>query len=91
MGVGLGFRGVGCMTSGVFVRGGTAWGRNAERLLEEVLKLPLLERVEVFERLGAQLEVERGQSLSDAWRDEISRRISRLAREHGAGRLSRSC
>lgn len=57
-------------------------GANAERLLEELLKLPSSERVEVFERLGAHLEAEHGEPLSVAWRDEISRRISRLDAGH---------
>lgn len=66
----------GCLAATVCYDGGVS--TDAERLLGELLKLPASERVEVFDRLGAQLEVERGQSLSDAWRREIHRRISRL-------------
>jgi len=51
-------------------------GALAEQILEEVLKLPSDEQVDLFERLGARLERDHGELLSDAWREEIMRRIA---------------
>lgn len=51
---------------------------NVDRLLRELLELDSAERVEIFDRLGAHLEAEYGKPVPDAWRDEISRRISRF-------------
>lgn len=55
----------------------------ARRLLEEARQLSSAERVELFERLGAELEAEAGDepAPSDAWRREIQRRIARIDAE----------
>lgn len=50
---------------------------NARRLLDEAMRLPSAERVELYEHLGARLEAETGTS-SEAWRVEVARRVARL-------------
>lgn len=53
---------------------------NARRLLDEAMRLPLAERAELFEHLGARLEAEQAETgtLSDAWRAEVARRVARI-------------
>lgn len=42
------------------------------------MKLTPAERVEVFDRLAASLEAEAGDGLTDAWREELGRRVAGL-------------
>jgi putative addiction module component (TIGR02574 family) len=54
----------------------------ARRVLEEAMGLPIADRAELFEQLGARLEADESQTsggpLSEAWRSEITRRIARI-------------